>query len=386
MDVSNPRVAIVHHWLVWMGGAEKVLSAFCELYPQADIFTNVLDPGGISPTFLRHDIHTSFVNRLPFAKSQYQRYLPLMPLALGQFDLRKYDLVISCEAGPSKGVITRPDSLHVCYCHSPMRYIWDMYQDYSSQAGRLTRMTIPWLVHRLRKWDVISSHWVDHFITNSHHSGNRILKYYRRESDVIYPPVDIDFFRPTDEMSDYYLMVGRLVDYKRFDLAVETFNRMQKPLIIIGQGPMAGKLAKMAGPTVRLLGWQDAESLRRHYARCRALIFPGEEDFGIVPLEAMASGRPVIAYAKGGALESVVDGMTGVFFREQTVDSLAEAIVQYERQIESFSPEVCVARARQFRTEKFKSEFSSMVNRLLEARSSRIDEHQAGERRRLLAV
>jgi glycosyltransferase involved in cell wall biosynthesis len=386
MGASDLRVAIVHHWLVWMGGAEKVLSALCELYPHADLFTNVLDPRSVNPGFLKHRIRTSFVDRLPGAKRHYQRYVPLMPFALGQFDLRDYDLVISCEAGPAKGVITRPDSLHICYSHSPMRYIWDMYPDYFDQASALTKLVMPWLVNRLRKWDVLSSHWVDNFVANSRHSANRIMKYYRRSCDVIYPPVDADFFRPMGEISDYYLMVGRLVEYKRFDLAIRTFNRLRLPLLIIGQGPMGGRLAKMAGPTVRLLGWQDAESLRRHYAGSRALIFPGEEDFGIVPLEAMASVRPVIAYRKGGALESIVDGMTGLFFREQSVDCLADTILRYEEEMESFSSQVCVARAREFRTERFKSEFAALIERLLAERSPSIDEHQAVERRRLMAI
>lgn len=380
------RVALIHHWLVCMGGAEKVLSALCSLYPDADLFTNVLHPDAVSPAFLKHHVQTGFVDRLPGAKRHHQRYVSLMPLALGQFDLRQYDLVISCEAGPAKGVITRPDALHICYSHSPMRYVWDMYPDYFEQASLLTRLAMPLLVHRLRKWDVLSSHWVDHFVANSRHSANRVMKYYRRSSDVIYPPVDIDFFHPGTEVADYYLMVGRLVDYKRFDLAIDAFNRSGKKLVIIGQGPMAGKLAKRAGPTVRLVGWQDADRLRQYYAHCRALVFPGEEDFGIVPLEAMASGRPVVAYAKGGALESVVEGATGLFFTEQTPDGLADAIVQFERQMPSFSPEVCVARARQFRTERFKADFSALVDRLLSERSAKIDEHQALERRRLMSL
>lgn len=356
------RVALVHYWLVGMRGGEKVLEAFCELFPDADIFTHVYDPGNTSDIIRSHTVKTSFINRLPFAPKMYPRYLPLMPLALEQLDLRGYDLVISSESGPAKGIIPDSNALHLCYCHSPMRYLWNMYQAYYETSGLLTRLLMPPLSHYLRGWDVTTAHRVDRFAANSGTVANRIRRYYHRRSDIIHPPVDTESFRPVDaaEVSDYYLMVGELVRYKRPDLAVEAFNRMKAKLVVIGQGEMLAELKKMAGPTVEILGSQPFESLQHHYARCKALIFPGEEDFGIVPLEAMASGRPVIAYGRGGATETVVPGRTGVFFDRQSVDSLTDAVERLERM--PFEPGDAVARAAEFSREIFKARFKAFVD------------------------
>ncbi|UDL94524.1 glycosyltransferase [Lichenihabitans sp. PAMC28606] len=321
------RVAIIHYWLVGMRGGEKVIEALCRLYPQADIFTHVYVPSAISDTINAHRVETSFISKLPRAAKSYKSYLPLMPMALEQLDLRGYDLIISSESGPSKGVIPPAGALHVCYCHSPMRYIWNMFHDYRDRSGTLTKLLMPPISHYLRTWDAISATRVHRFAANSRTVAQRLQTYYRRDATVIYPPVDVQAFAPVrrDEVEDYYLMVGELVAYKRPDLAVEAFNRSGKTLVIVGGGEMLARIKAMAASNVIVLGPQPFERLRHLYARCRALIFPGEEDFGIVPVECMASGRPVIAYGRGGATETVIEGETGTFFMRQTSDDILAA-------------------------------------------------------------
>lgn len=330
-EYSGLKVALIHYWLVGMRGGEKVLEALCHLFPQADIFTHVVDPRRISPALKSHTIYETSIARLPFARRAYQSYLPLMPRALEALDVSGYDLVISSEAGPAKGVIVPPSVPHLCYCHSPMRYIWDQYPIYRAQAGPLRKSVMPFFAHRLRQWDVTSAARVDHFVANSHLVAARIKKYWRRDSAVLAPPVDINAFQPAPDIEDYYLWVGTLAAYKRPDLAIEAFGRLKKKLIVIG-GPdkTARGLAKTAAPNVSFLGEADFETVKEHMAKCRALIFPGEEDFGIVPVEVMASGRPVIAFGKGGVLDSVVDGKTGLFFKEQSVSSLVAAVEAFE--------------------------------------------------------
>lgn len=358
------RVAIVHYWLVGMRGGEKVLEALCKLYPGADIYTHVYDPSAVSAEIRKHRIFTTFINSLPYANRMYKKYLPLMPMALEQLDLGSYDLVISSESGPAKGVIPTSPALHVCYCHSPMRYIWNMYNKYYETSGRLTRIMMPPLAHYMRTWDVATASRVDEFVANSSTVAQRIKSYYHRESQVIYPPVDTQAFHPVaaDELEDYYLMVGELVSYKRPDLAVEAFNRMKAQLVVIGGGEMLGYLRKIAGPTVTILGAQPFEVLKHHYARCRALVFPGEEDFGIVPVEAMASGRPVIAFGRGGATETVVAGRTGLFFSIQSTEAVIDAVERFERM--DFNSADAVARAQDFRTAVFIDKFASYVSRV----------------------
>jgi len=330
------RVALVHYWLTGMRGGEKVLEALCELYPDADIFTLVCDESRISDTLRRHKITTSFLQKLPFALKGYKSLLPLMPYALEQFDLTAYDLVISSEAGPAKGVIVRPDAVHICYCHSPLRYIWDKYHEYRDNAGFLSRAAMPVFAPRLRMWDVTTAARVDHFVANSAWVGKRIEKYFRRSSVVIHPPVETGDFvpAPKGEHGDFYLFASQLVGYKRAELAVRVFNGNGRPLVVIGEGEQMAHLRKIAGPNVTLMGRQPFEVLRHHFQRCRALVFPGEEDFGIVPVEVMACGRPVIAFGRGGATETVIDGETGVLFDEQTEEALGRAIVRFE-QLES---------------------------------------------------
>ena len=356
------RVAIVHYWFVGMRGGEKVVEALLRQFPDADVYCHVYDPGAISPLIAGSIRGTTFINRLPFAKTRYQAYLPLMPLALEQLDLRGYELVISSESGPAKGVIVDPEALHLCYCHSPMRYVWDMYHDYRASAGWLTRFLMPPVMHYLRVWDVTSANRVSHFICNSHYVAARVRQYYRRSASVIHPPVALDEFEPVAEIDDYYLFVGQLVDYKRADLAVEAFNANGRPLKVVGNGPQMKCLKASAGTNVELLGKVDATQLKQLYARCKALIFPGVEDFGIVPLEAMASGRPVIALGQGGALETVVDGETGVLFSHQSIDSLNEAILRFEQSVDRFHSPVLRRHAEQFSEDRFLRQINRVIS------------------------
>ena len=344
-----------------MRGGEKVLEALCQIYPEADIYTHAFDPAAISDIIKSHKIHTTFISRLPRAAKMYKHYLPLMPMALEQLNLSEYDLVISSESGPAKGIIPAAHAIHVCYCHSPMRYIWNMYNSYYDSSGLLTRVMMPPLAHYLRNWDVATANRVDRFAANSTTVAQRVKSYYRRKADVINPPVDTNAFMPVPqaELEDYYLMVGELVGYKRPELAVQAFNRMKLKLVVIGGGEMLNRLRKIAGPTVTILGPQPFDSLRHHYARCKALIFPGEEDFGIVPVEAMASGRPVIAFGRGGATETVVANETGVFFHNQTVEDIIDAVERLAKL--NLNPDDAVRRAGDFRAVEFKEKFSKFV-------------------------
>lgn len=363
------RVALIHYWLVNWRGGEKVLRAIADLFPGADIFTHVADPAIVREHFPDHEVFTTFIGRLPGARRFYQRYLPLMPLALEQLDLRRYDLVISSESGPAKGVIVGPNTTHICYCHSPMRYVWDMYHDYHEQSGLITRALMGPVLHYMRIWDQTSAQRVDRYIANSQFVARRIEKYYRRSADVIYPPVAIDAFedasRPAEE---FYLSVGQLVRYKRIDLLVQAFNELGRPLVIIGDGEALPTLRRAAKPNIRLLGPQPFDVIRNHYSRCRALVFPGIEDFGIVPVEAMASAKPVIAFGQGGARETVVDGLTGLHFHEQTPNALSEAILRFERIAETFDGQIIRKHARQFSAETFKDRFRAAVGNIAPAK------------------
>ena len=357
------RVALVHYWLVGMAGGEKVLESLCRLYPDADIFTHALDRTAISPTIAAHDITTTFIDRLPRSNKYYKKYLPLMPLALEQLDLTPYDLVISSESGPAKGVVTRSDALHVCYCHTPMRYLWDHWRDYFDNAGLASRLGMRLFLPYLRRYDVTSAFRVDHFVANSRTVAARIHKHWRRDAAVVYPPVDVTHFQPRTaaDSEDYYLCLGRLIRYKRTDLAVEACTQLDRPLIVIGAGEEDSRLRALAGPKIRFLGRQDDATVKHYLARCRALLFPGEEDFGIVPVEAAASGVPVIAFGRGGATETVCDSVTGLFFREQSVDALREAILAFEGMEGHFVPTILAQHAAQFSEERFQEQFKAEV-------------------------
>lgn len=362
------KVAIIHYWLVNMRGGEKVLEELCEMFPQADIFTHVYAPGKVSDTIRQHTVKTTFISRLPFARTKYQKYLPFMPSALEQLDLSKYDLVISSEAGPAKGVIVRPDALHICYCHSPMRYIWDQYTTYRKSAGFITRLVMPYLTGKLRQWDVTSAARVDYFVANSTTVASRIQKYWRREAEVVPPPVDTARFDPSLQREDFYLYVGEMVPYKRADIAIKACTMMDRRLIVIGDGPDAKQLRDIAGPKVEFLGRVPDDILAEHYARCRALLFPGEEDFGIVPVEAMAAGAPVIAFGRGGVKDSVIPDVTGVFFDEQTPAGLIGGIARFEMIEHTFETSRLTDQAALFQKHLFKERFGTIVRRLLERR------------------
>jgi glycosyltransferase involved in cell wall biosynthesis len=361
------KVALVHYWLVGMRGGEKVLEVLCDLYPDADIFTLVLDREAISEKILRHRIFTSGLQHIG-GRRHYKKMLPLMPFALEAFDLTPYDLVISSESGPAKGVVTAPDSTHICYCHSPMRYLWDLYPDYLREASALTRMVMSLTVPPLRQWDVTTAARVDHFVANSRYVAKRIKKYYRRESTVINPPVELGRFSIGDRQGDFYLAAGQIVPNKRIDIAVEAFTQLGIPLVVIGSG-VTESLRRMAGKNITFLGAVSDSDMAAHFASCRALVFPGVEDFGIVPLEVMASGRPVIAYAKGGALETVIPDRTGLLFHDQSVAGLTAAVRQMETQLHAFDPRMLREFAASFDRAHFAERLSAFIGHCLETRS-----------------
>jgi glycosyltransferase involved in cell wall biosynthesis len=327
MSNTYKKVAIIHYWLVNMRGGEKVLEAICEMFPDADIFTHVYNPDAVSETIRSHQVTTSSISRLPMARRFYQNYLPFMPRALSELDLRGYDLIISSESGPAKGIISDPEAFHLCYCHTPMRYIWDMYHDYMSSLSPLKRAVFRRIAPQMRRYDVDSSRSVDHFIANSSFVARRIWKYYRRESTVVHPPVDIERFSQVERHpEDFYLFFGQLVDYKRVDLAIEACRIAGRHLVIIGEGRISGRNLQH----VTRLGRQPDSVVMDHLSRARALIFPGVEDFGIIPIEAAAAGCPVIAFNRGGARETVLHGVTGLLFDDQSVESLVGAIHELE--------------------------------------------------------
>lgn len=340
------RVALVHYWLVTMRGGEKVLDALCELYPQAEIFTHVYVPEAVSERIRGHRVHTTFIDRLPRASRWYTRYLPLMPLALARLDLTGFDLVVSSESGPAKGVRVPPGATHVCYCHTPMRYVWNMYEDYRRTSGPITRLAMSVLTPHLRRWDRRTAQDVDCVIANSANVAARVKAYWGREAEVIPPPVDTAGFDPARPAEDFYLSVGALTAYKRIDLAVAAFNRLGRRLVVAGSGECAEALKAMAGPNITFTEQLPDAAVRDLCARCRAFVFPGEEDFGIAPVEAMAAGRPVIAYGAGGALETVVEGRTGIFFAEQTPEALMTAVTRLDAL--HFDPTAIAAHARSF--------------------------------------
>src|SRR5579883_1046568 len=348
------KVALVHDYLNQMGGAERVVLAFHELFPNAPLYTSIYDPRRVDPAFQKIDVRTSFMQKMPLVKKHHQPFLPFYPFAMERLDLRGFDLVLSSSSAFGKGVITKPETMHICYCHTPMRWCWN-YDEYveREQLGKAARRVLLLLIAGMRVWDQTSSMRVDHFIANSPVVAERIRKYYRREAVVIPPPVEVQRFPfdPTTQPEDYFLIVSRLIPYKRIDLAIEACNRLQLPLVIIGSGRDEARLRRLAGPTIRFTGrLSDAEVLH-YYTHCRAFLFPGEEDFGITPLEAQAAGRPVIAYGAGGALASVVEGVTGLFFREQTAESLAATLTAFDER--QFDPETIRNHALEFDLPRF---------------------------------
>nr|WP_320193454.1 glycosyltransferase [uncultured Desulfobacter sp.] len=352
------KVAIVHYWLLNMRGGEKVIEIFCDLFPDADIFTLVYDPCSVSENINRHRVNASFIQKLPFGIKKYQQYLPLHPLAIEQFDLSGYDLVISSESGIAKGVILPPSVCHICYCHSPMRYLWNMYHEYQKELNLPARILWAFISNYMRQWDYTNAQRVNYFIANSENVKKRISHYYDRSADVIYPPVDFGKFS-NKASEDFYLFLGQLNPYKKADLAVRAFNKLNENLYIIGDGPQKNELKKMSNNNIKMLGRLSDDDLTDYYSRCKGFIFPGEEDFGITPLEAMASGKPVIAYGKGGALETVVEGETGCFFYEQTEESLIDAVQKSQRI--KWNPELIRAHAKRFDKQVTKEKLETYI-------------------------
>lgn len=360
------KVAIIHDWLITYAGSERVLDQIIHLFPAADVYTLVsfMSEGecGLAQKRL---VGTSFIQRLPRARESYRNYLPLMPLAVEQFNLRDYDLVISSAHAVAKGVITGPNTLHVSYIHSPPRYAWDLQSQYLEEAGLnkgIRGIFALGLLHYLRLWDSLAGQRPDLLVANSKYIAQRILKAYRREAEVVYPPVDVEAFTLRQDKEDFYLAASRMVPYKRMDLIVEAFAQMpDKKLVVIGDGPEMPKVRAKAGPNVTLLGYQPFEVLRDHMQRAKAFVFAAEEDFGIAPVEAQACGTPVVAFGRGGATETVAAGETGIFFQEQSVESLITAIEEFEKL--RFDPQRVRRNAEHFSAERFRQEFAALVER-----------------------
>lgn len=362
---TDKKIALVHDWLTGMRGGEKVLEVLCELFPDATLFTLVHKKGSASPTIENMKIRTSIIQYFPRSESRYQYYLPLMPFAIERFNLNEFDIIISSSHAVAKGVGVRVDAIHICYCHTPMRYIWDQYENYfgKGKSNFPARTAMRIFKNYLQRWDVESSKRVNYFIANSKNVQERIRRVYKRESEVIYPPVEASRFKVSTKDNGYFLIVSALVPYKRIDLAVEAFNEIGERLIIVGVGSELEKLKNSAKPNIEFHGWASDEKLADYYADCKALIFPGEEDFGIVPLEAMASGKPVIAFAKGGALETVVENRTGIFFEEQNKESLIDAVRRFD--IKKFNPDDIQRHALKFDREIFKEKLKTYIESLL---------------------
>ncbi len=368
----NYKTALVHDWLVTIAGSEKVLEEMYRLYP-SPIYTLLMHREGISDSVLSDaEISTSFIQRLPFAKRVYRSYLPFFPIAIEQFDLSEYDVILSSSHAVAKGILKRSDQLHICYCCTPMRYIWDIYHQYMRDAN-LTKgfkaLIARFVIHYLRLWDVTSSNRVDYFIADSRYVANRIKKIYRRDAKVIYPPVDTESFDFNENKEDYYLAASRMVPYKRMDIVVDAFTRMgDKRLVVVGDGPEMKRIKKIAGKNrnIEILGYQPFDRLKEYMKKARAFIFPALEDFGIMPVEAQACGTPVIAYGRGGATETVINRKTGILFYEQTADAISEAVQAFEKSKKPFDPELIHRNSLKFSRDKFRKKYKDYVERCVE--------------------
>ncbi|UOF91471.1 glycosyltransferase [Fodinisporobacter ferrooxydans] len=360
------KVAFVHDWLTNMGGSEKVLLKLHELFPEAPIFTSVYNPENLDKEFKNIKVISSFLQKVPLSQQKYQLLLPFMPMAFEQFNLSEYDLIISSSHACAKGVISSPDAIHICYCHTPMRYAWSGYHEYQSKEkiGFIKKVLMMSTIHYLRMWDKLSSERVDYFIANSNEVAKRIKKYYRRKAIVIHPPVSVPENYTKNDSKDFYLMVSRLVAYKRVDLAIESFNKTNRKLVIIGSGPELKRLKKIAGPNIQLLGRQSDDVVRSYFEKCKAFIFPGEEDFGITPVEAQSFGKPVIAYGKGGVLDTVIDGKTGLFFYDQNVEALNQAVEEFEKK--SFDSKFIFEHAQSFSNEMFLQKIKMFIQNVID--------------------
>ena len=374
--LDDVRVALVHHWFVSLAGGERVIDTIGSMFPSADVFTLFLDKEKLPPALRNRKITTSFLDKTPGARRVHRHFLPLYPLAVEMLDLTGYDLVITSDSGPMKGVITDMEAKHICYCHSPMRYLWDAHSTYLRKMKPLIRPGFGLASHYVRNWDYAAAQRVDHFIANSNYVAGRIRKYYRRQSTVIHPPIITANSFLADKPEDYYLAVGRLVPYKRTDLLIEACELVDRKLIIVGDGPEMKRLRQRAGRNVKFLGEVGESQLRESYAHCRALLFAADEDFGMVPLEAQSYGRPVIAFGKGGSLETVVgrlapittesaEELTGVFFSQQSAASLAQAILNFEACEHLFVPEQIQRHAYKFDVSVFAMRLQTFIESVL---------------------
>lgn len=364
------NVALVHDFLTRLGGAERVLKVLSELFPKAPIYTLLYDESKVGAAFLPSRIVPSNLQQLPSILRKNQKYLlPLMPRAVEEWDFSKFDLVISSSSAFSHGILTSPQTHHLCYFHSPMRYAWDWTHEYmkEQQAGFIKRAAAAALLKKIRMWDQTAVDRADTFVANSINVARRIKKYYRRDSTVIYPPVDISRFKISKNSEDYFLIISTLTPYKKIDLAIQLFNKIRRRLVIIGDGPQKRFLQNIAGDTVDLLGFKDDKTTAEYLSNCRALIFPGEEDFGITPIEAMACGKPVLAYSRGGVRESVIEGVTGEFFAEPTVASMEDGLARLMKNSKNYDPAACRRQARKFNREVFEEKMKNNVTEALRA-------------------
>jgi glycosyltransferase involved in cell wall biosynthesis len=362
------RVAVVHDWLTGMRGGERVLEGLCRLYPQAELFTLVHVRGSVSPAIEARRVHTSFVQRLPRSARYYRQYLPLFPIAIEQFDLDRFDLVVSSSHCAAKAVVRAGRARHVCYCHSPMRYAWDQFDAYFGEVrlGRIPSMLMRRVMRGMARWDASTASRVDRFVANSAHVAGRIRRYYNRQATVVYPPVDTAFFHPDGTVpGDYFLVVSALVPYKRIDLAIAAAAQAGVRLKIAGVGGERPRLEQLAGPSVEFLGRVSNDTVRELYRGARAVLMTGEEDFGLVPVEAQACGRPVVALAAGGALETIEDGITGVLVAEATPEAFVDGMRRVER--DGFDPVVLRARAERFSEDRFLSGMTQVIDEVLAA-------------------
>lgn len=360
------NIALVHDWLTTYGGQEAMVESLFELWPDMPIYTIIYDDqGACAPIVEGHEVYTSFIQNLPFARTKYRTYLPFMPLAIEQLDVTDYEIVLSMHHAVSKGVLTTADQLHISYVNTPIRYAWNLYFDYmktgfkSKISAGLARLVL----HYIRMWDVQTANRVDVFIGNSQNVADRIWRVYRRRAEVIYPPVEIERFSPASAREDYYVSFSRLVPYKRVDLIVEAFTKLGKRLVVLGDGPEMDRIKETAGSNIEFLGYQEDKVVADVLGRAKAFVFAANEDFGITPVEAQAAGCPVIAYGRGGALETVIAGETGLFFNEQTPDSLISAVEEFERDSNKFNIEKLRYNAQRFSAERFKKEYEDLVQK-----------------------
>ena len=368
-EFAKLKIAIVHDWLVTYAGADRGVDQLEQTFPGAPIYTLVYDKSKFPAHFQKYDVRTTYLQKVPFAVKLYKNMLTLMPAAFEALDLSEYDLVISSCSSCSKGIITRPDAVHVCYCHTPTRYIWDFYYTYLKNAGWLKKKLMPHMIHKMRLWDRLAADRVDYFIANSHFIAGRIRKYYRRDAAVIYPCVHINEY-PIAAAEDYYLVVGRFTWYKRMDLAVKACTQLGKRLIVVGKGEEEKALRAAAGPTVEFRGAVSDEEIKRLYSRAKGFLFPGEEDFGITPVEAMSAGVPVLAFGRGGCTETILEGKTGCFFPEQTVESVCRCITDFEEKGVEFSRQEIREHSLKFSEERFRQEIRQFCEeKYREARS-----------------